>query len=133
MSATRLAIVLFFAFLPTHEGQASEARAKMKAPIQPDEVPATTPDKGEEQPAVRVKSKPASATPTARTSQKKRAAVAEVPGQLSFSTFAVGGHVSEPRVNFVLDPIPLEMVDEPFALDYHQRVRDGAAKKELGL
>lgn len=133
MRATRFAIFLVLAFLPIEVGLASTVRARMKAPIQPEEAPAPTVQKKQERP-LRTKAKPVVLKGDENLpQQKKRVSRTEVPGQLNFSSFAIGGHVSEPRVHFTLEPIPLEMVDESFTLDYDKRVREGAAKNDLSL
>lgn len=128
--AWRLAFVLVFVMLPTTASRASDARAKMKAPIQPDDDKAVMPLPQRNRKATN----PVRAVHSSRGQTKKTTSrPSEVPGELNFSALAIGGRVSEPRVQFTLDPIPLEMVDEPFVLDYHQRVQDGAAKQDLGL
>lgn len=64
---------------------------------------------------------------------KTQEAPEERPGQLSFSTYAIGGRLDQSRVEFTLEPLPLPTSEEPVQIDYKQKLREMSSQKELGL
>ena len=47
---------------------------------------------------------------------------AEKHGQMKFKKLSVSGHVSQPRVEFSRDLLPVDRADEPLPQDFYQKV-----------
>lgn len=47
---------------------------------------------------------------------------AQKHGQLKFKTLSVSGHISQPRVEFSRDLLPVDRADEPLSQDFYQKV-----------
>ncbi len=63
----------------------------------------------------------------ARPGVRKPKAVAKVAraeknGQMKFKKLSVSGHVSQPRVEFSRDLLPVDRADEPLPQDFYQKV-----------
>ncbi len=65
------------------------------------------------------------ARPVVRKAKPKaevRVARAEKNGQMKFKKLSVSGHVSQPRVEFSRDLLPVDRADEPLPQDFYQKV-----------
>lgn len=51
-----------------------------------------------------------------------KVARAEKNGQMRFKKLSVSGHVSQPRVEFSRDLLPVDRADEPLPQDFYQKV-----------
>ena len=51
-----------------------------------------------------------------------KVARAEKNGQMKFKKLSVSGHVSQPRVEFSRDLLPVDRADEPLPQDFYQKV-----------
>ncbi len=108
----------------------------MRDPIMPGETVKEKESEETQQPKAKGKTKRrATALPRKlpKHTKTETAAQMELPGQLKFTTYAIGGRLDQPRVEFSLEPLPLPTSEEPVQIDAKQKLRDMASQKELGL